>query len=287
MGQRRAMGTDLNHFAPPRWLVAVAGALALAGLAVAAAIPVPQDSTALVLRLGQPVRVINGWNPGTGEAGLSLRLPLVDQVVWLDRRLMTLAVNTTRVTTSDGQALMIDAFATWRVTDPGRFYQALGTTDQANEALRTIFASVLRQQIGRGGLSDAQALSRGEADATLRTALDRDLGGYGVAVTDVRLSRVALPDGAPLDAALARMTASAQADAASIAEEGHRGAAMIRASAEARAGQIYAASFGKDPQFYDFYRAMQSYDATFAQKGSRTTIVLSPDNAYLRQFRGK
>jgi membrane protease subunit HflC len=280
------MGTDLRGLATRPWLALAAGAVVLAGLGLASALPVPADRTALVLRLGQPFRVINGWAADTRGSGLALRVPLVDQVVWLDRRLMTLTVSAVPATTSDGQPLTIDAFATWRITDPARFYQAMGTPDQANEALRTIFASVVRQQIGRAGLADTQTLVRNDAAGTLRSALDRELAGYGATVTDLRLSRVALPEGAGLDAALTRMSARAQADAASVAEEGHRNAALIRAAAEARAGQIYAASFGKDPQFYDFYRAMQSYDATFAQKGSRTTIVLSPDNAYLRQFHG-
>ena len=104
---------------------------------------------------------------------------------------------------------------------------------------------------------------------------------------DLGLSRIALPEGAPIDAVYARMSAGADAQAQDVAAEGHRNARLIRADAEARAVEIYGASFTKDPEFYDFYRAMQSYDATFAQKGNRTAIVMSPDNAYLRQFRGK
>ena len=262
------MAIDMRTLAAWPWR-AVAGASALAVLAGAAIFPVAQDRTALVLRLGHPLRVIN-------EAGLALCVPWVDRVVWLDQRLMTLAVTATTVTAADGQTLSIDAFATWRVRDPIRFYQTLGTADTANDSLRAVFVSALR---------DGFARESGQNGA-LRSMLDRDLARYGITVTDVRLSRVGLPEGAALDAALARMAGKAQADAAAITEEGHRDAAVIRATAAARAGQIYAASFGKDPQFYDFYRAMQSYEATFGQKGSRTTIVLSPDNAYLRQFRG-
>jgi len=278
------MGTDRITSDARRWLVLALGAAALAGLVVATATPVPQDRAALVLRLGQPVRVINGR--GSGQAGLAWRLPLIEHVVWLDRRLMTVTDDNAAIATRDGQPLLIDAYAQWRVTDPARFYQALGTPDRAADSLHAILDSVLRQAIARGSLSDALALARGDGNAALRAAYDRELAAYGATVTDLRLSRLALPDGAPLDAAYARMSANADADAATIAEEGHRNAQVIRATAEARAGEIYAASFGKDPQFYDFYRAMQSYDATFAQKGSRTTIVLSPDNAYLRQFRG-
>ena len=275
-----------------RWFVPLLGVAVLAGLALTMVTPVPSDRAALVLRLGQPVRVINAWRSGSDqagpdEAGLAFRLPLVERVVWLDRRLMTVSLDNAKAETGDGQALTIDAYATWRVTDPVRFYQALGAPYHAGDELRAIFASVLRQHVGHTTLAGALALERGEGLGALRAAFDRELSGYGAHVADLGLSRLALPDGAPLDAAYARMSAGAEASAADVAAEGHRNAQMIRADAEARAGEIYAASFGKDPQFYDFYRAMQSYDATFAQKGSRTSIVLSPDNAYLRQFRGK
>jgi len=269
------------------------GVVALAALALTVVTPVPADRAALVLRFGQPVRVINAWRATGDDAGLAFRWPIAERIVWLDRRLMTVALDNTRVTTADGQALVIDAYATWRVTDPKRFYQALGTPDRADDELRTILASVVRQRLGSTTMADATALQRGESQgqgqglARLRDAFDRELAGYGAHVTDFGLSRLALPDGAPLDAAYARMSAGAEVQAQDVAAQGHRNARLIRADAEARAVEIYAASFTKDPEFYDFYRAMQSYDATFAQKGSRTAIVLSPDNAYLKQFRGK
>jgi membrane protease subunit HflC len=268
-----------------RWIGLAAGSAALVALVLAVATPVPDNRAALVLRLGQPVRVING--PGTGSGGLGWRLPLIEHVVWLDRRLQTVALDNAQITTRDGQPLAIDAYAGWRVSDPVRFYQTLGTPDAAQVALRAILASVVRQDLGKTGLAGAMALARGQGGDGLRAAFAHELAGYGVTVTDLRVSRIALPDGAPIETAYARMTANADADAAEVAAQGHRNAQLIRADAEASAGRIYAASYSKDPQFYDFYRAMQSYDATFAQKGSKTTIVLSPDNAYLRQFRGK
>ena len=281
----------LDHVGRRRIAIGL-GVVALAALALTVATPVPADRAALVLRFGQPVRVINAWRATGDDAGLAFRWPIAERVVWLDRRLMTVALDNTRVTTGDGQPLMVDAYATWRVTDPVRFYQALGTPGQASPdhvagELRNILASVVRQQLGRITMADVTALQRGQGLAPIRDAFDRELAGYGVHVTDFGLSRLALPDGAPLDAAYAQMSTGAEVQAQDTAAQGHRNARLIRAEAEARAVQIYAASFTKDPEFYDFYRAMQSYDATFAQKGSRTAIVLSPDNAYLKQFRGK
>jgi len=261
-------------------IVLALGVLALAALALAVVTPVPADRAALVLRFGQPVRVIE-------DAGLAWRWPVAERVVWLDRRLMTVSLENTRVTTGDAQPLVLDTYATWRVTDPVRFYQALGNPDHAGDALRTMLASVLRQQVGAGTMASVAALQRGQGTRAIRDAFDRELAAYGAHVTDFGVSRLALPDGAPLDAVYARMSATADIAGQDIAAQGHRNARLIRADAEARAVEIYAASFVKDPEFYDFYRAMQSYDATFAQKASRTTIVLSPDNAYLKQFHGR
>jgi membrane protease subunit HflC len=269
------------------WLASLGAAAVLAALALAVAIPVPADRAALVLRFGQPVRVINAWAPGANQAGLALHWPLAERVVWLDRRLMTASLENARIATADGQPLVIDAYATWRVTDPVRFYQALGTPDHAQDEVRALLASVLRQQVGHASMAEALALQRGKGLRGVRAAFDRELATYGAQAGDLGLSRLAIPDGAPLDAVYARMSAGAEAEAENIAAEGHRNAQLIRADAQARADDISAASFGKDPEFFDFYRAMQSYDATFAQKGSHTAIVLSPDNAYLRQFRGK
>ncbi len=285
------LGHALDHVGRRRIAIGL-GVVAVAALALTVVTPVPADRAALVLRFGQPVRVINAWRATGDDAGLAFRWPIAERVVWLDRRLMTVALDNTRVTTGDGQPLMVDAYATWRVTDPVRFYQALGTPGQAFPdhvagELRNILASVVRQQLGRITMADVTALQRGQGFAPIRDAFDRELAGYGVHVTDFGLSRLALPDGAPLDAAYAQMNTGAEVQAQDTAAQGHRNARLIRAEAEARAVQIYAASFTKDPEFYDFYRAMQSYDATFAQKGSHTAIVMSPDNAYLKQFRGK
>ncbi len=287
------MATDRAAAGPGAW-TAVAGhplaalaLVAIGALGLCALTPVPTDRAALVLRLGQPVRVINAAADRSRGDGLALHVPVIEQVIWLDRRQQTTTAGDTVITTRDGQPLAVNAALVWRVGDPLRFYQALGTPDRAAGPLRAILASVLRQQLARADQAGVLALARGEGAGALRKAFMQDIAGYGVAVTDLSLTRVVLPDGAPLDAGIARMTTRAEAQAAAISAEGHRAAQVIRADAEARAGQIYAASFGADPEFHDFYRAMQSYDAAFAQKGSHTTLVLSPDNAYLRQFRGK
>jgi modulator of FtsH protease HflC len=111
-----------------------------------------------------------------------------------------------------------------------------------------------------------------------------------VEIVDVRIKRADLPSGRPLESALDAMSTQRQQEANTITAQGLRNAQIVRAEADARAAQIYAAAFGKDPEFYDFYRAMQSYEYTFVpgrQNGGGTSFVLGPDNAYLREFAGR
>ena len=152
--------------------------------------------------------------------------------------------------------------------------------------LRTI-----RQELGRRPFAALLTAKRGNAMANIRTALDRQAREYGAQIIDVRIKRADLPDGSPLESALQRMRTARQQEATTIRANGQKDAQIIRAEADARAAEIYAQSFNKDPQFYDFWRAMQSYRTTFigdpSQKQGDTSIILSPDNDYLREFRGK
>ena len=121
----------------------------------------------------------------------------------------------------------------------------------------------------------------------IRTLLDKEAREYGAQVIDVRIKRADLPDGTPLESAFTRMQTAREQEAATIKAKGLKDAQIVRAEADAQAAKIYAQSYGKDPKFYDFYRAMQSYDTTFGSKDSQSTIIMSPDNEYLKQFRGE
>jgi membrane protease subunit HflC len=124
----------------------------------------------------------------------------------------------------------------------------------------------------------------------VQRGLNRIAAQYGVQIVDVRIKRTDLPDGTPLESAFLRMRTAREQEARSIRAEGAKRAQIIRAQADAEAAQTYAAAFGKDPDFYNFYRAMQSYQATFVGDGENkpagTNIILSPDNEFLREFRG-
>ena len=254
-------------------------------------IVVDETEQAVIVRLGEPNRVVNRFRPnadfGQTGAGIVWRIPFLEQVVRIDKRVLDVSMERQQVTSADQRRLEVDAYARFRVIDPVKMYETAGTVDKVAEQLQPILNSVLRQELGKRTFGSLLTADRGQAMVNIRKGLDREAREYGAQVIDVRIKRADLPDGAPLEAAFTRMTTARQQEAATIRAEGQKNAQIIQATAEATAAKVYADSFGQDPAFYDFYRAMKSYDATFAQKGSSTSIVLSPDNEYLRQFRGK
>jgi membrane protease subunit HflC len=119
----------------------------------------------------------------------------------------------------------------------------------------------------------------------IQTTVNRQAQQYGAEIIDVRIKRADLPSGAPLESAFLRMRSARQQEAATIRAQGLKQAQLVRADADAQASKIYADSFGKDPQFYAFYRAMQAYRTTFTDESS--TVVMSPNNEFLREFEGR
>jgi membrane protease subunit HflC len=251
---------------------------------------VPENQQAVVLRFGDPVRVINRFRPnvdfGNTGAGLALRIPFAEQLVRIDRRLLSVDMERQQVLSNEQQRLEVDAFARFRVIDPVRMVRTAGTPERVAEQLQPILSSVLRQELGRRTFQSLLTAERGEAMKQIREGLDREAREYGAQVIDVRIKRADLPEGA-LESAFSRMQAAREQEATTIRAQGQKQAQIIRAQAEADAAKTYADSFGKDPVFYDFYRAMQSYDYTFTNGQGATTILLSPDNDYLRQFKGR
>jgi len=167
-------------------------------------------------------------------------------------------------------------------------YTAIRTEDKLETQLATILGSSLRNELGKRTFATLLSAERGAIMDNIQIALNREAQKYGAEIIDVRIKRADLPEGATLDAAYNRMRTARQQEAISIRAEGQKEAQIIRGNADGEAARIYAASFGKDPQFYDFYRSMQSYRQTFLGEGNQgaTSIILSPDNEYLRNFRG-
>jgi modulator of FtsH protease HflC len=248
---------------------------------------VPEEEQAVVIRTGEPIGVVN--TPG-GEtnAGLYFKVPFIDSVRRVEKRVLDLEMSDEEVLSNDQQRLLVNAYARFRIFDPVRMVERAGTTEGVRLALEPILNSVLRQELGRRTFQNMLTAERGTALANVRANLDRQARQYGAEVIDVKIKRTDLPDGAPLNSAFRRMESDREREARTIRSQGERDARIIRAEADADSARIYADSFGKDPSFYDFYRAMQSYDTTFSgQNGGENSIILSPDNEYLRQFRGQ
>lgn len=251
---------------------------------------VPETEQAVVVRFGEPVRVINRFRPnidfGATGAGLSLRIPFAERLVRIDKRLLTIDMERQQVLSAEQLRLEVDAYARFRIINPVRMVRTAGTPDRVAEQLQPILTSVLRQELGKRTFASLLTADRGEAMKRIQEGLDRQAREYGAQVIDVRIKRADLPEGA-LESAFGRMQAAREQEATTIRAQGQKNAQIIRAQAEADASRTYAESFGKDPVFYDFYRAMQSYDYTFGNGQGSTTILLSPDNEYMQQFKGR
>ena len=267
-------------------------ALVVAAIAALTSIViVPETHQAVVIRTGEPVRVINQFAPdqpyGSTGAGVGVRIPLVERVQMVDRRVLDLDMEGETVLSNDQQRLEVNAYARFRIFDPVLFVERAGSEDALRNQLEPILTSVLRQELGRRTFASLLTPERGNAMTNIRNALDTQARQYGAQVLDVRIKRADLPQGTPLQAAFTRMQSDRQEEAGTIRARGQRDAQIIRAESEAAAAQIYADAFNKDPEFYDFFRAMQSYRRTFETGEGQSSIIMDQSNEYLRQFRGQ
>jgi len=256
---------------------------------------IPETKQAVVVRFGNPVRIYNQYDAGrpigAAGAGINWRIPFVEQLVWIDKRVLDVDMQTQQVLSTDQRRLQVDAFARYRIVNPLLMFIRARTEDQLKEQLRPILGSEVRNELGKVEFAALLSPERQGIMDNVRTSLNRIAGQYGVQIVDVRIKRTDLPDGAPLDSAYDSMRTAREQEARSIRAQGMKQAQIIQAEADANAAKTYAASFGKDPQFYDFYRAMQSYRATFIGEPGKppapTTVVLSPQNDYLKEFTGR
>jgi len=275
------------------------GILALAALIVLAStfFIVPETQQVVVLRFEQPVRTINAWKArqafGNTGAGLKWRIPFVDRLVWVDKRILDVDYDNQQVLSSDQLRLEVDAYARFRVVDPLKMVITAGGESGVTEALRPLLGTAIRNELGKHPFATLLTPERDQLMDNIQVGLQRLASQYGVDVVDVRIKHADLPDGSPLQKTLQRMATARQLQATTIRAEGAKQAQIIRADAQAQAARIFADAFNQDPKFYDFYRAMQSYQHTFGADGDTQTphgttqVILSPDNAYLKQFEGK
>ncbi|MGY4397698.1 membrane protease subunit HflC [Sphingomonas sp. UYAg733] len=271
-------------------------ALVLVILAASTVAIVPETKQAVILRFENPIRTVNRWQPnqpfGRTGAGLVFRVPFMDRLVWVDKRVLDVDLDNTQVLSTDQLRLSVDAYARFRVVDPLRMVVTAGSEERVTDQLGPLLGSALRNELGKRPFAALLSPERGQVMDNIQAGLQRQATQYGVQIVDVRIKRADLPDGTPLQSALDRMKTARQQEVATISAKGQQTAQIIRAEADANAAKIYAAAFNKDADFYEFYRAMQSYRFTFGvlndnRPRGATSLILSPNNAYLKEFQGR
>ena len=257
---------------------------------------VPETKQAVILRFQKPISLINQYQPreqfGRTGAGIIAKIPFFDRMVWIDKRVLDIELDNQPVLSTDQLRLEVDAFARFRVVNPLQAVISTGSTanteQRVADQLRPLLSSALRNELGKRQFATLLSPERGQVMNNIQVALDRVARQYGAEIVDVRIRKADLPTGSPLESALRRMATARRQEALTIEAQGLKEAQIIRANADAEAARVYAASFGKDAEFYDFYRAMQSYRYSFGADGDGerggTSIILSPQNDYLRAF---
>jgi len=271
-------------------------AVIVAIIAYGSLFTVYQTRLALVVRLGQPVRVVT-------EPGLNFKLPLIDNVIYVDKRILDLENPAQEVIASDQKRLVVDAFARYRINDALRFYQAVGSVEGANSRLSTLLNAALRRVLGESTLTHVVRDERAALMARVREQLDREAANFGITVVDVRIRRADLPE-QNSQAVYQRMQTERQREAAEFRANGSQRKQEIQARAdrdvtvlladaqargdtirgegEAERNRIFAEAFGKDADFFAFYRSMQAYEAGLGHRDTR--MVLRPDSDFFRYF---
>jgi membrane protease subunit HflC len=270
------------------WLAAGALLVILVLLSLSV-VRVNETQQAIILQLGRPIATVNTYQPnerfGDTGAGLVLKLPFVQNVIFVDKRVRDLDMPQQTVLSTDQLRLVVDAFARFRITDPLRMYQTVRTEDRVADELQRVLASRLRNELGTQPFSALLSPERTALMEDIQSSVNRVARNYGAEIVDVRIKRADLPTGTPLQAAYERMRTARQQEALTIRATGAKDAQILRADADAEAARIYAESFGKDADFYAFYRAMQAYQNTF--KDGSSSVILTPNNEFLREFEGR
>lgn len=271
---------------PLVWLV---GGFVLLVLLSATFFRVPETSQAIVVRLGKPNRIVNAYDArepfGQTGAGLVAKIPFIETVIFIDKRVMDLDMPQQTVLSTDQLRLVVDAYARFRVVDPLRMYQTVRSEEGVADQLSRILGSRLRNELGKQPFTALLSPERGQLMDEIQARVNAEARRYGAEIVDVRIKRADLPTGDPLESAFARMRTAREQEARNFRAQGAKQAQIMRANADAEAARIYANSFGKDPEFYAFYRAMQSYQRTFGD--GNANVVLDADNEFLREFRGR
>ncbi len=281
-------------------IVAVVLLIVAVVLASSSMFTVQQTEQALVLRFGEPV-------PGRGlitEPGLHFKVPFVETVVFLDNRILDLDNPNEEVLASDNQRIEVDSFARYKIVDALKFYQTVGTIARANNQLSSVLNSAVRRVLGEATLPQFVREEREALMAKIRDQVNAEGATLGVNVIDVRIRHADLPteisekiydrmkterqrEAAGYRAQGAEqareITSKAERDVTVLKAEAKQQGDKVRGQGDAERSRIYAQAFGRDPDFFAFYRSMLAYEASLSTAGS-TRFVLSPTSEFFRYF---
>ena len=257
---------------------------------------VSQTEQALVVRLGRPVDVVS-------EPGLNFKAPFIDTVISIDKRILDLENPSQEVIASDQKRLVVDAFARYRIKNPLRFYQSVGSIQAANIQLTTLLNAALRRVLGEVTFINVVRDERESLMTRIREQLDREADQYGIQVVDVRIRRADLPE-QNSQAVYKRMQterereaqefraqggqkaqeirSKADREATVIVAEANSTAEQVRGAGDAERNRLFAEAYGRDPDFFAFYRSMSAYETGL--RSNDTRFLLRPDSEFFRFF---
>jgi len=275
------------------------GALAVLIVFSSSLFTLDQRQNALIIQFGEPVNFYD-------EPGLKFKIPFIQDVFFFDKRIQNLHADTTEVISADQKVMRVDAFTKYKIVDALKFYQSVKDEHGFKARLAPILESSLRQVLGSLPFVVSLTPERAIVMSKIKDIVHREAESFGVAVIDVRIMRADLPEKSR-DAVYDRMKSERVAEAKIIRAEGAEKAQEIRAIAEKdkliivaeakKKGQIlrghgegdaikaFASAFGKDAEFYGFYRSMEAYKKAFGENNSK--LVLSPDSEFMRYFKSK
>ena len=257
---------------------------------------VKEINQAIVLQFGDPKRILM-------KPGLNFKIPFIQNVVFLDKRILNLDAPPAEVIASDQKRLIVDAFARFKIVDPLKFYISVGNERVARSRLSTIINSRIRSVLGTQRLQTLLSEERTKQMALIQDGVNTEAAKFGISIVDVRIKRADLPP-ANSDAIYRRMqterereakefrargaemavtiTSTADKEVTVILAEAQKKSEIMKGEGDGKRNNIFAAAFGQDPEFFAFYRAMQAYEKALI--GGETSLILSPDSEFFKFF---
>ena len=271
--------------------------LILVGVVIFQSLFIVQEiSQAIVLQFGDPKKIVT-------KAGLNFKLPFIQNVVYLDKRILNLDNDPEEVIAADQKRLIVDAFARFKIVDPLKFYISVGNERVARSRLSTIINSRIRSVLGTQRLQTLLSEERTKQMALIQDGVNTEAAKFGIQIVDVRIKRADLPP-ANSDAIYRRMqterereakefrakgaemaitiTSTADKEVTVILADAEKQSQILKGEGDGQRNKIFADAFGQDPEFFAFYRAMQAYETALI--GGETSLILSPDSEFFKFF---